>query len=346
MDNRKKKIIIYLCLGGLLAFSLSLFLLVVSEGEHPGEIASLSTAGGHTLTLDEMKQMNKEEGGGVGVFSQRGAEEEPRGERPFDREDVYEKESAEMADLQEAVRNLTEAKKISTGKTPVSEVGEEEEKEQETTGLSAPGRPIEPKQMNARSEGELKEPLSPANESTEEPGADVEEEPVSGEQPANRFFKVGKRVPKGNMVTGIVHGTQTVTDKSTLKMRLAEDWKTRDGVKVSKGTYVYGVVSITPERLFVRVTNIRVGKNIYPVSLSAYDLDGMQGINLPPSIQAEISQRAKGAVVEEGIDENIAGSGVVGKVVSSVGRAAKSVFSKSTQEIKVEVKSNYALLLQ
>lgn len=163
------------------------------------------------------------------------------------------------------------------------------------------------------------------------------------QQPKRRFFSsTGKKKNTDNAIAAVVHGDQTVTVGSTLKMHLQQDM-TVDGAIVPKNSFVYGTVSFSGERMIVKVSSIRLSGNIYPVNLDVYDKDGIQGIYVPGNIKAE----AKGDVTEAGANEiTAAGTGVIGSAVRAVVSAGKSVVSKKVRTQKATVRTNYNIYLQ
>lgn len=179
------------------------------------------------------------------------------------------------------------------------------------------------------------EPVSASATATEEISAPVK---------TNRFFRGEKTQEIGNTVEAVVHGEQTVTNKSTLKMRLLEDVHIEDGITISRGTYVYGVVSISEERISVKIESVRVGKNIYPFDRSVFDMDGIAGISVPENIKAEIAKKSSAQVIQEQ-DIETKGS-KIGQTLEAVGSTARNVLSSAAQEVKVTIKSNYKIYLK
>ena len=161
----------------------------------------------------------------------------------------------------------------------------------------------------------------------------------------NRFFRASEKKEVSNTVAAVVHGEQTVTNKGTLKMRLLEDLYTLDGTLIPKDTYVYGIASITAERMLISIQSVRINNNIYSLKRTVFDQDGLQGINVPDNVKAEIAKRAKAQSIQEA-DVNTEVGGLVGKGANAVVSTAKSLLSKDAQEIKITVKSNYKIYLK
>lgn len=310
MSDNKKKIIVYCVLVLVLCSGLLLSISLIDNKETE-ETVSLSTSDKGSLSVEEMKELQRKNDikgdNNTGIFSVNTDEEDNT---------VYEDENEDVKALQKTIRDIQTQNTTTTNNN------------KEVKALPLPNK-IEKEQ-----EIEVKIKEDTIVTSREEV------------KKVNKFFKVKKKNEIGNVVAGVVQGTQIVSNDNTLKLKLKDDYITKEGIKISKGTPIYGIVKIDKARLYVNITSIRVGKNLYPVNLSVYDLDGMQGINLPTSIQAEIAKNSKATALEDDTEELIKENGSVGRIANSVSRVAKNVLAKSVREIKVEVKSNYEIFLK
>jgi len=141
----------------------------------------------------------------------------------------------------------------------------------------------------------------------------------------------------------VVQETQTVVSGSTIKLRLTEDVFI-NGVLVPKNNFLFGNCSVDGERLKIAITGIRYNNNLFPVALSVYDLDALEGIRVPGAISRDATKegadRALQSVQLMGLDPSIgaqaAGAGL---------EAAKGLFSKKVKLIRVTVKAGYPILL-
>lgn len=181
-----------------------------------------------------------------------------------------------------------------------------------------------------------------------------EPQPVSapqGETPkeaeTSRFHIGRRRTQTGNTISAAVQGEQTVMNGSTIKLILLEDMVTGAGVTIPKNTTIWGVCSLTKERMLVTISSILLGKDLVEVKKTAYDLDGQQGINLPANVKAELAKRAEAQSIQNApTDELTGGGGILEKSAGAVVNTAKSLLSRKAEEIKVTVKSNYKLVLK
>ncbi|MDR2909981.1 MAG: conjugative transposon protein TraM [Bacteroidales bacterium] len=174
--------------------------------------------------------------------------------------------------------------------------------------------------------------------------AQVKEEVKKRRRTGNAFHSVGdNNNDKGNVIKAAIHDDQTVISGSTVKMRTLESFDV-DGVKVPANTFIYGVASLQENRVNISITSIRMNNNIYTVSKSVFDNDGLQGIFIPYNAPADGASELKSDVVTD--VPVTTGTGVVGTVVNSAVQTTKNVIRSSTRENKVTLKANYSIYLK
>lgn len=162
----------------------------------------------------------------------------------------------------------------------------------------------------------------------------------------NSFYAIEGQAATDSLQTAIpavVHETQTLVTGSTVKMRLLEDIFI-NGMLIPKGNFVFGTATINGERLGVDISGVRYGKSLFPVSLSVYDLDALEGIHVPGAITRDAvkdgSDRAMQSLQFMNMDPTLAGQ------AAGVGvEAAKGLFSKKAKLVRVTVKAGYPILL-
>lgn len=146
-----------------------------------------------------------------------------------------------------------------------------------------------------------------------------------------------------NAIQAVVQETQTLVNGSTIKMRLLNEILIA-GKRIPKNTFVYGQTSLNGERLQINVSSIRYMNSLYPVDLTVFDLDGLDGIRVPDAISRKVAK--------DGVDQSLQSIGL-GSLNPSMGaqaadagiEAVKSLFSKKTKLVRVTVKAGYKVLL-
>ncbi len=147
-----------------------------------------------------------------------------------------------------------------------------------------------------------------------------------------------------NAIQAVIHETQTIVDGSTVKLRLLNDVFI-NGVRIPKDNFLFGIASLRGERLGIKINSVRYNNSLFPVELSVYDMDGLDGIYIPGAITRDVAKqsadRSMQAIGLTSLDPSwqaqAAGAGI---------EAAKTLFSKKVKLIKVTVKAGYQVLLK
>lgn len=163
---------------------------------------------------------------------------------------------------------------------------------------------------------------------------------------SNAFYSLDEDSPVEeiqNSIEAVIHQTQTIVNGSVVKLRLTQDIFIQ-GTAIPKNTFLYGMAALKGERLEVKITNIQFKNSIFPVELSVYDIDGIEGIFIPGAISRDVAKASADRSIQTlgltGISDSwgaqAAGMGI---------EAAKSLISKKVKLIKVVVKAGYQVLL-
>lgn len=145
-------------------------------------------------------------------------------------------------------------------------------------------------------------------------------------------------------IPAVIDGKQKVMDGGAVKLKLT-DTVTLKNQLLSKGQEIFGVCEVTNQRLLLTIQNIRLDKQIIPVNLTVFSLDGMPGI---PAPEAELGGAA-GNGADNAIqnmqfltmDQSLGAQAAAGGV-----NAAKGLFSKKVKKIKVKLQNEYPVLLK
>jgi len=104
------------------------------------------------------------------------------------------------------------------------------------------------------------------------------------------------------------------------------------------------MAALKGERLEIKIENLQYHGSIFPVQLSVYDTDGIEGIYIPGAINRDVAKASADSSIQTlgltGINDSwgaqAAGMGI---------EAAKSLMSKKVKLVKVAVKAGYRVLL-
>lgn len=164
----------------------------------------------------------------------------------------------------------------------------------------------------------------------------------------NAFYGLDDEVfggqPEENALEAVIHDTQEVVTGATVKMRLLDDIFI-NGKLIPKDQLIYGVCAINGERLSIEIGSIRTGNYLLPVSLTVYDLDGMEGIYIPGAISRDAAKQTSDEAIQN--MQLMTMDPSIGVQAASAGiEATKGLLSKKAKLIKVTVKAGYKILLK
>lgn len=169
--------------------------------------------------------------------------------------------------------------------------------------------------------------------------ADSRNNQVFHELPADQETMQG--VPPS--IIAVIHETQTLVSGTTVKIRIEQDIYVQ-GQRIPKGTFIYGTCSLSGERMLITCKTIRFGQQLFPVSLTAYALDGLPGIRIPGSISRDAAKKGTDQAIQA-IGLSTLDPSLAAQATSAGIDAAKSLLSKKVKLVRVTLKSDYPLLL-
>ena len=98
---------------------------------------------------------------------------------------------------------------------------------------------------------------------------------------------------------------------------------------------LYGICSISSNRLFVNISSINLNGKVIPTSLSAYDLDGIPGIYIDGAYQDATKQA---------INQGLADAGNLG-LRNTLGNLSIRLSRKANQKQTAFIPAGYKVLL-
>jgi conjugative transposon TraM protein len=141
-----------------------------------------------------------------------------------------------------------------------------------------------------------------------------------------------------------VYDAQTLISGSIVKLKLVNDIYV-NGSLIPKDQFIYGVCALTGERLTIEITSIRNGQEIFPVALSVFDMDGLEGIYVPGALARTVAKQSSNQAISD-LQLNTMNPSLGVQAASAGIETAKSFLSKKTKLIKVTVKAGYKVLLK
>ena len=151
------------------------------------------------------------------------------------------------------------------------------------------------------------------------------------------------KVPS-NTIQATIHQDQDIVSGSVVKLRLLDTINV-NSIQIPKNEFIYGIASINDERLKIEIASLRFRNSILPVSLSVFDLDGLEGLYIPGAIARDASKKGVEDAIQSlqimtmdpSVSAQVAGAGI---------QAAKGLFGRKVKQVRVKVKAGYQLLLK
>lgn len=149
---------------------------------------------------------------------------------------------------------------------------------------------------------------------------------------------------KHNGIEAVIDEEQTLVSGAVVKLRLLQDIYIR-GSRIGENELIYGVSSLNNERLKITVTSIRSEESIFPVSLDVYDMDGLEGIYVPGSINRDVTKQSADNLVS-GMNLATLDPSIGAQAATAGIQAAKTLISKKIKLVKLTVGPGYRVLLK
>ena len=159
----------------------------------------------------------------------------------------------------------------------------------------------------------------------------------------------GEKIPEHNTaVCACIAQTQTVRSGEMVRLRLLEEAAV-DGVRLPRGTSLYGEASLDGVRLRIVVRSIRYQGRIFPLEAAAYDLDGQPGLNIPDSRERRAVKEALADIGQQtgtsiDISRN-AGQQVLADISRTALRATTRYAAEKLKEVKITLKADHRIYL-
>lgn len=154
------------------------------------------------------------------------------------------------------------------------------------------------------------------------------------------------------LIRAMIDKTTKAREGTRLRFKLLDD-VTVGGVRISKGTYLYGTVTgFGGQRVRDAVTSILTGGRFIKVNLSVFDNDGMEGFYVPESEFREFVKDAGSNVVQQDINiesdggyGGISGEAIALQALQNMYNSATSALSSNMRKNKAKIKYNTVVYL-
>lgn len=149
--------------------------------------------------------------------------------------------------------------------------------------------------------------------------------------------------PQSVGLAASIHGTQKVTQGSTVKLRINQAIYV-GGHRLPAMSFVYGTVDLNGGRIDIRISNIERDQRIIPVRMAVYDLDGMEGIAVEGLEVSEAARQAYGSAAS-GMQLNVGNPGLASQAMNQGFRSITNLVRRNAQLPKVTLKAEHKFLI-
>ena len=143
------------------------------------------------------------------------------------------------------------------------------------------------------------------------------------------------------LIKAMIDKTTKAHEGTRLRFKLLDDVVVM-GVKLKKGTYLYGTVTgFGQQRVMADITSILVKDKFLKIHLSVYDLDGMRGFYVPESAFRDMMKNAGSAAMQSNISfDSNGGSGISAQALAL--QALQNAYQSTSSAISQAIKKNKA----
>lgn len=143
------------------------------------------------------------------------------------------------------------------------------------------------------------------------------------------------------LIKAMIDKTTKAHEGTRLRFKLLDDVIVK-GVKLKKGTYLYGTVTgFGQQRVMADITSILIKDKFLKIHLSFYDLDGMQGFYVPESTFRDMMKNAGSAAMQSNISfDSGGGSGISAEALAL--QALQNVYQSTSSAVSQAIKKNRA----
>jgi|GEM_PF-34779 len=196
---------------------------------------------------------------------------------------------------------------------------------------------------NLNSQPESEDPSG--RKSVKSLGSDSKEHTVFKKVPYKNpnFNTIGDNKRQSSVIKAIIDENIKAVDGSRVRLRLLDDIEVSD-VTIKKGSYLYCTMSgFGSQRVHGTVESVMVGDELYRISLTLYDTDGIEGLYVPESQFRETSKEVGSQALSNDMDVT-SNMNTGSNIAQWTTNAIKQAYQGITNAISKHIKKNKAHL--
>lgn len=171
----------------------------------------------------------------------------------------------------------------------------------------------------------------------------------------NKFNTINRDIdtPDAPLIRAMIDQTTKAHEGTRLRFKLLDNVSVK-GIKLPKGTYLYGTVKgFGQQRVMAEITSVLIGSEFVKINLSVYDNDGMEGFYVPESSFRDFVKNAGGEVANSNVNFTNGSTSTTGinaeylalQAMQNVYNSASSAISANIRKNKAKIKYNTIVYL-
>ncbi|SEJ53014.1 Bacteroides conjugative transposon TraM protein [Dyadobacter sp. SG02] len=150
--------------------------------------------------------------------------------------------------------------------------------------------------------------------------------------------------PEKDGIIAVIEKTQQLVSGATVQLRLTRQVHV-DGHAIPQNSFIYGVASLSGERLKIKISTVNWSEKILPVNLGVYDLDGIEGIYIPGTISRSVTKQAIGSQIQ-GADFDVGGVSLGAQAANAGMQISRTLLGRKTRLTQVTLQEGYKVILR
>lgn len=150
--------------------------------------------------------------------------------------------------------------------------------------------------------------------------------------------------PDGTTILAAVPDDQVIQDGATIKLRLLQPVFVGN-IPIPKGTLIAGKCAFSGDRVTVQIKDIVYRNNIYGVNLTAYDTDGLLGINVPGTMNSDVLKNGTSQAIQD-LEILNTNPSVAAQAAATGIQTVKNLLTKKVKAMKATIKAGHQVLLK
>jgi len=144
-------------------------------------------------------------------------------------------------------------------------------------------------------------------------------------------------------IEAIVPVDETLVSGGEVRLELVRDVLIA-GRRIPAGSSLYGLATLSGERLRVTISGIAWQDRVYPVNLQVADEDGLPGIYIPGASMTDAVRESAGASLGS-VGPSAVGVGLAGQAVDAGVSIGRQLIGKKIRAVRVTIPAGYRVLL-